>query len=241
MLGYIIAFILGCVFQRLLPDLRHRFFAWFINRFNEQMSPQMKAFKKEALQDVKDVRGREGKEPRLLEVGVGTGTNFQHYPPCHLTVVDPNPHFRTYYDANRAQFPSIKSEEIIVGFGEDMDMVASGSVDAVVMTLVLCSVKDTERVLEQVHRVLVPGGKFFFLEHIREWDDSRKVKQTLQDVLTVTGVWPGLCDGCCLNRETHQKIDAAGFSSVKYEKKYAPLNHPIFDIVNPMVMGVACK
>jgi len=241
MLGYIIAFILGCLFHKVLPDLRHRFFAWFINRFNEQMSPKMKAFKKEALKDVKDVRGRDGKEPRLLEVGVGTGTNFQHYPPCHLTVVDPNPHFRAYYDANRAQFPSISSEEIIVGFGEDMDMVPSDSVDAVVMTLVLCSVNDTDKVLKQVHRVLVPGGKFFFLEHIKEWDESRAVKRCLQDVLTWTGAWPMMCDGCCLNRETDRNINAAGFSSVECERKYAPMDHPIFDIVNPMVMGVASK
>jgi len=241
MLYYIIWFFLGFVFHKFLPDLKHRWFAWFNNRANMGMDAPMRKFKEDALKDVKNIRSRFS-EPRILEIGVGTGTNFQWYPDgCHLTVIDPNPHFKSYYDNNRSKFPNIKTEEIIFGFGEDMDMVKDESMDAVVITLVLCSVRDVRKVLEQAKRVLVPGGKFFFIEHVRDWDPSHSSKQRAQDLLTGTGVWPTLFDGCMLNRQTSYDINDAGFSEVQIEKKYAPMNSLPFSLVNPMVVGVATK
>jgi len=239
---YGVTFLLGFIFHAYLPDLRHRYFAWFIDRFTRQSSPAMKAFKEEALKGVREVAGREGGAPRILEIGVGTGANFQFFPSdCHLTVIDPNPHFKSYYDENRAKFSNIKSEEIIVGFGEDMDMVADGSVDAVVVTLVLCSVRDVEKVVSQVKRVLASGGKFFFVEHVRDWDVKSGTRRFFQDLLTVTGVWPFFLDGCMLNRESHLQIERAGFTTVDYDKKYAPMDSFIFQLVSPMVTGVAVK
>jgi len=207
----------------------------------------MLAFKEYALRDVKNIKSKipehmDANTIKLLEIGVGTGTNFQWYPDgCHLTVVDPNPHFKSYYDKNRSKFPNIKSEEIIVGFGEEMDMVPDCSMDAVVITLVLCSVNDVKKVLEQAKRVLVPGGKLVFMEHVRDWDNSKTLKQLTQDLLTITGIWPMCCDGCNLNRQTGNDINEAGFSEVQMEKKYAPINHPIFQIVNSMIVGSATK
>jgi len=240
MLWYFIFFCLGFVFHKILPDIKHRSFAWFINRFNEQMDSKMLAFKEYALKDIKNMKAQGS--IKILEIGVGTGTNFQWYPDgCHLTVIDPNPHFKSYYDNNRSKFPNIKTEEIIFGFGEEMDMVENNSMDAVVITLVLCSVKDVKKVLEQAKRVLVPGGKFFFIEHVRDWDPSHSSKQRAQDLLTGTGVWPTLFDGCMLNRQTSYDINDAGFSEVQIEKKYAPMNSLPFSLVNPMVVGIATK
>jgi len=239
---YGVTFALGFLFHAYLPDLRHRYFAWFIDRFTQHSSPEMRAWKGEALKDLRHVTGKDGAPARILEIGVGTGSNFQHFPSgCHLTAVDPNPHFKSYFDNNRAQFDHIKSEEIIVAFGEDMDMVADSSVDAVVITLVLCSVKDMEKVVSQAKRVLVPGGKFFFIEHVRDWAVDSGVKRLLQDLLTWTGVWPFCFDGCYLNRESHVVIDRAGFTKVSYDKKYAPMNTFPFQLVSPMVTGVAVK
>jgi len=240
MLWYFIFFCLGFVFHKILPDIKHRSFAWFINRFNEQMDSKMLAFKEYALKDIKNMKAQGS--IKILEIGVGTGTNFQWYPDgCHLTVIDPNPHFKSYYDGNRSKFPNIKSEEIIVGFGEEMNMVEDNSMDVVVITLVLCSVNDVKKVLEQTKRVLVPGGKLFFMEHVRDWDASHSKKQMIQDALTVSGIWPTLLDGCCLNREIHNDINEAGFSEVNMEKKYAPIDHPILSIIDPMIVGTATK
>merc|ERR1711915_1048035 len=118
----------------------------------------MGAFKEEALKDLRTLKTlipelQDTGSCRILEVGVGTGTNFQFYPDgTELTVVDPNPHFKSYYNNNREKFPNIKSEEIIIGYGENMDLIPDDSVDAVVITLVLCSVQDTAKVLQHVRR-----------------------------------------------------------------------------------------
>jgi len=247
MIGYVVAFALGFLFCKILPDLQHRTFAWFMNKFEEILDPAMGEFKAEVLKEVRDLKTRipelQGTGScKILEVGVGSGTNFQFYPDgCHLTVVDPNPHFHSYYNTNRQKFPNIKSEEIIVGFGENMDMIADNSMDCVVITLVLCSVKDVAKVLEQVKRVLVPCGKFYFMEHVKDWDESNKKRRFLQEILTRTGLYPALQDGCLLNRETQNEIKSAGFSMLKLEKKYAPNDHPIFWLEAPMVVGCATK
>jgi len=246
MLSYIIFFGLGFLLHKMLPDIRHRWFAWFINRF-ELTDPKMLAYKEYALKDLKKMKSlvpefQDSDSIKILEIGVGTGTNFQWYPDgCHLTVVDPNPHFKSYYNNNRSKFPNIKSEEIIVGFGEDMEMVETDSMDAVVITLVLCSVRDVKKVLEQAKRVLVPGGKLFFMEHVREWNPSHGKKIMFQDVLTYTGIWPTLMDGCMLNRQSNYDINDAGFSEVQMEKKYAPIDQIPFNLVNSMIVGVATK
>lgn len=216
--------------------------------FNATADPSFVAFKKKAFADIVKVKSKLPEMQKLgsvkiLELGVGTGTNFQFYPQeCHLVVVDPNPHFAKYYNENRSKFPQIKSEEIIVSTGEEMNMVADESVDVVVISLVLCSVGDTKQILKQVLRVLVPGGKFFFIEHIREWDSEKhRGRQICQDLLTMTWVWPTLFDGCELNRETLKHIEAAGFSDVKAQKLYAPIDHPLFKIVNSQLLGYATK
>jgi len=213
--------LLGAALHTLLPDLRHRFFAWFNNRFLERSPPEMKALRAEVLKELRQVK---------------------YYPPsCHLTAVDPNPYFRRYYDANRANFPNIKAEDVIVGFGEDLSMVASGSVDAVVVTMVLCSVADVAKTLAEARRVLRQGGQLFFWEHVRDWAVPSGWLARCQDLLTGAGVWPFLFDGCHLNRDALRDIQDAGFSEVKHKKKYAPRNSFIFQVVSPMVMGVATK
>ncbi|KAG7175849.1 Methyltransferase-like protein 7A-like 1 [Homarus americanus] len=190
-----------------------------------------------------DPQLRKNKAIKILEVGVGTGVNFSHYPNgSHLTVVDPNPHFVKYYNDNRKKFPNIHSQDIIVTTGEEMDQVESNSVDVVVMTLVLCSVGHTDKILQQILRVLVPGGKFYFLEHIREFDSEKYgIRQKLQDFLTETGIWPLLFDGCCLNRDMLSAINEAGFSSVIGERFYAPISNFFFKIIQPQLKGVAEK
>ncbi|KAB7493758.1 Methyltransferase-like protein 7B [Armadillidium nasatum] len=93
----------------------------------------------------------------LLEIGVGTGMNFGYYPNgTHLIVIDPNPHFKKYYDENRKKFSNIKSEEVIVTTGEEMNEIKPNSVNAVVISHLLCCVNDIPKVLHNIHRVLVP-------------------------------------------------------------------------------------
>lgn len=92
---------------------------------------------------------------RLLEIGCGSGANFQFYPyGCTVTCTDPNPHFEKYLRMSMDVNKHLTYDKFIVAFGEDMKVVPDDSVDVVVCTLVLCSVRNVQQVLQEVRRVL---------------------------------------------------------------------------------------
>lgn len=91
----------------------------------------------------------------LLEIGTGTGTNFQFYPPgCQLTCIDPNPNFRKFLLKSLSENRHLKLERLVVASGEDLHQIPDGTIDVVVCTLVLCSVTNIKKVLMEVLRVL---------------------------------------------------------------------------------------
>ncbi|KAK3883853.1 hypothetical protein Pcinc_011850 [Petrolisthes cinctipes] len=199
-------------------DVRHRFFAWFNNKAIQMKKEDYEEIRRELFVSVPELKShdselRKENALKILEIGVGVGTNLSHYPDgSHLIVIDPNPHFVDYYNKNRAKYPNIKSENVIVSTGEEMDMVESGSVDMVVTTAVLCSVKDITKVVSQIKRVLVPGGRYYFMEHIKEWDKKQHwFRLFLQHTLSLF-LWPFLLDGCLLNRDPLPVIEAVGFT-----------------------------
>ena len=91
--------------------------------------------------------------------------------------------------------------------------------DAVVSTLVLCSVSDPAAVLRGILRVLKPGGRFLFLEHVLAPPGTRlrRVQKALRPV------WKLIADSCHLDRETGTTIEQAGFGQVRYEHFRLPL------------------
>lgn len=94
---------------------------------------------------------------RILEVGCGSGANFEHYPTgCKITCIDPNPHFKNYLEKSMAKNDHLVYDSFIVASGENLQAVEDNSVDVVVCTLVLCSVQDTRKVLQEAKRVLRP-------------------------------------------------------------------------------------
>ncbi len=145
-----------------------------------------------------------GVEGRVLEIGAGTGSNFPHYPyrrMTSLTVTD-----LSLGDRVRGfRFP----EELPVRFQEgDVQQLpfADESFDAVVFTLVLCSVDDPVRGLSEIHRVLVPGGRIFFMEHVRP---SHPGWRGAFD--RINPLWRRCSGGCNLNRDTLETIRGVGF------------------------------
>ncbi|KAM3622394.1 uncharacterized protein V6R79_024223 [Siganus canaliculatus] len=96
-----------------------------------------------------------GQQLTLLEIGCGTGANFQFYPAgCKVICTDPNPNFQKYLDRTMAENGHLKYERFVVASGEDMGPIEDESVDAVVCTLVLCSVNNVAQTLREVHRIL---------------------------------------------------------------------------------------
>ncbi|MDZ7883429.1 MAG: class I SAM-dependent methyltransferase [Mycobacterium sp.] len=142
---------------------------------------------------------------RVLEVGAGTGTNFAHYPTGVTEVIALEPERRLAEVARdaaaSAPVPVIVSTAAIEEFG------AGESFDAVVCSLVLCSVDDPDSVVRQLYSMLTPGGELRYLEHVA----GVGLRATLQKVADAT-VWPRLLGNCHTHRNTEATIAAAGFS-----------------------------
>lgn len=167
---------------------------------------------------------------RVLEIGAGDGRNIPHYalsedPNLQLEIVEPDRHMRAKL-AERARAAGV---EIVDAKAEALPFDA-GSFDTVVSTLVLCSVRDPARALGEIRRVLRPGGRLLFLEHVR--GEGRRAR--LQDRLDPT--WSKIMGGCHLDRDTPGAIERAGMSMDALER-FDPKWMPRF--VGPIAVGVA--
>lgn len=146
----------------------------------------------------------------VLEVGAGTGINFPVYPSgARVTAIEPAPvmlaRARARADAAQA------SIRLVLGSGEALPF-AGNCFDAVVVTLVLCTVADPQQALAEIRRVLKPGGSLYLLEHVRA---ERPLAGRLMD--WATPGWARLCDGCHLDRRTQAAVQAAGFEITHLE------------------------
>ncbi|XP_042524658.1 methyltransferase-like protein 7A isoform X2 [Dipodomys spectabilis] len=154
---YIVAFPMYFLhFLGLWSWICKRWFPYFLSRFSVMYNTQMASRKQELFGHLQEFAGPSGKLS-LLELGCGTGTNFKFYPPgCRVTCIDPNPNFERFLFKSLVESRHLQFERFVVAAGEDMREVADGSVDVVVCTLVLCSVRNPEQILREVHRVLRP-------------------------------------------------------------------------------------
>ncbi len=141
---------------------------------------------------------------RVLEVGAGTGTNFAFYPATVTEVVAVEPERRLAARAVRAAaeatVPVTVTEDTVERFRD------GGPFDAVVCSLVLCSVEDPDGVVAQLYSALRPGGELRYLEHVA----GTGARARLQRVADAT-LWPRLAGNCHTHRHTEQTIAAAGF------------------------------
>ncbi|RVE73497.1 hypothetical protein OJAV_G00049760 [Oryzias javanicus] len=170
----------------------------------------------------------------ILEVGCGTGANFQFYPAgCRVICTDPNPHFQKYLQSNIEKNDHLTYDAFAVASGEDLRAFADESVDVVVCTLVLCSVSDVTATLREAVRVLRPGGAFFFLEHVAA--DPSSWTYFFQHVLQPA--WYYFGDGCEVTRESWKNLENAGFSDLKLRHIEAPLAF----IIRPHIVGYGVK
>ena len=164
----------------------------------------------------------------VLEIGGGTGANLPHYRDAGRVVVsEPDPFMRGRLRRKlvRARVPVEVSES----GAEDLPF-RDGSFDAVVSTLVLCSVPNQEKALAEVRRVLRPDGRLLFIEHVRGEGSVARVQDR------VLPLWSRLFAGCHPNRDTLGSIQAAGFEVGKLDRFVPP--GPFTGLV-PHVQGEA--
>lgn len=160
----------------------------------------------------------------VLEIGPGTGVNLPFLAAraaagerIHWIGVEPSPAMRRRLErrAEALGFPIELRDPV-----EGRLPAEEGSCDVVVTTLVLCSVADPRALLAEVRRVLRPGGRFLFLEHVAAERGSRTRRRQER----LTPLWSFLADGCHLDRETERHVRAAGFARVEVEPFALPRN-----------------
>jgi ubiquinone/menaquinone biosynthesis C-methylase UbiE len=174
-----------------------------------------------------------GLSGRVLEVGAGTGTNFALYPLAVTEVVAIEPERRLFEIARDAASSAPVPVTLTNGTVETLKV--DQPFDAIVCSLVLCSVDEPESVLRKLFSMVRPGGELRYLEHVAVGG----VQGQLQRVADAT-LWPRLFGNCHTHRDTERAIAAAGFhaQSGRHEKQFptwAPMP------VNEVAVGRAVR
>lgn len=209
------------VSEKSSPHWYKRVFAWLMANGTAEYEKKIST-RKQAL-----FTGLHG---TILEIGAGTGANAPYYPTDIRWIgVEPNPYMHSYLEKTAEKLGL--NVEIQSNFAEQINA-SDNSIDTVVSTLVLCSVPNLDKTLQEVLRVLKPEGRFLFIEHVAAPKDTflRQVQNTVKPLWNVIG------DGCNPNRETGLAIENAGFAKVDYQDFQAPV-----PIVTPHIIGVATK
>ncbi len=168
-------------------------------------------------QKARELRRRvlDGLTGRVLEVGSGDGRSFEHYPDGveHLLAVEPDATARSAA-LERARAAAVPIE-VVDGDAESLPA-ADGSVDAVVVMGLLCSVPDPGAALRELRRVLRPGGELRFWEHVRSEHAAFRAVQRAGDKL----FWTRSLGGCETTRDTLGAITDAGFEVETLERGF---------------------
>ncbi len=146
----------------------------------------------------------------VVEIGSGTGASLRYLEPgTRLIAIEPNIHMHAAlrrHAARRGVELEIRQESA------ERTSLPDASVDAVICTLVLCTVPDPAAAVAEVHRILRPGGRFIFIEHVRS--DARPLRR-LQRI--VGRPWRYTFEGCELDRDTAGTLAAAGFDDLRID------------------------
>lgn len=168
----------------------------------------------------------------IVEVGAGTGANFAHYPPAveKVIAVEPEAHLR----ARAAEAASRCSTDVELRAGRAEHLpVDDASADGVVLSLVLCSIADPAAALEEAARVLRPGGRLYFYEHVRSANPQFAKRQHRINI-----VWPWFAGGCNLDRDSEGAITEAGFI-IEHARRFDFLINGRTTPSSPCVIGTA--
>ena len=169
---------------------------------------------------------------RVLEIGGGTGANLPFYGSGIEELVLTEPEEPMARRLERKLAASGVNARVVRAPAEALPF-EDGAFDVVVSTLVLCTVSDQPKSLAEIHRVLKPGGRLLFLEHVRS-DDAKLARW--QD--RFCGLNRAFAHGCNCNRNTLTGIGGAGFDVEDVEHHRFPKAPPI---VRPLIVGVAAR
>jgi ubiquinone/menaquinone biosynthesis C-methylase UbiE len=187
---------------------------------------------------------------RVIEIGAGTGVNVELYGEIEdLTLVEPDPHMAarlrerlkageggavasgTSPAADEATAATLPAPKHLIEAPAESLPFADDTFDTAVATLVLCTIPDPVAAIAELARVLKPGGRLLFIEHVRSEDPERA---RWQDRLEKP--WRFIADGCHCNRDTEANLRASAFAVESVEHGKMPKAMPI---VRPLIRGTA--
>lgn len=204
------------------PTATGLFNAWFFDRFDGLIDRYLRPLKDGIFSDLPDT---------IVEIGPGVGANFRYYDPgTRVIAFEPNRamHQRLRNNAERHGIELELHSERAEGTG-----LPEASYEAVVSTMVLCTVGDPAGVVTEAWRVLEEGGRLIFVEHVRATGRFLRAIQRL-----IARPWETVFEGCRLDRDTLETISSSGFRRVKAKERL--LTSPFLP-VNVVVAGVAHK
>ena len=204
-------------------EVRHPLFARLYMRMSR---------KRHETEDAHRRRLLEGLSGRVIEVGAGNGLNFSLYPDAvdRVLAIEPEPLLREAAIKEAAKAPV--EIEVLEGVASALPAEES-SFDAVVASLVLCSVPDQGEALAEMGRVLKPGGELRFYEHViarKPWP-ARLMR--FADAI----FWPRVGGGCHMSRDTTAAIAASGFEIERCDRFPFTPGAPVPSI--PHILGIA--
>ena len=171
----------------------------------------------------------------FVELGPGTGANFRYYRRgSFVTAIEPNRRMTDRLLRNAETYGinlAIKEYN-----AQELDL-ADSSTEAVVSTQVLCAVDDLSKVLNEVHRILVPRGRFIFLEHIAA--PRGTILRSFQDTQLIRHFWRWFFEGCNLNYEIDSALKELGFSKIELDNYEVKTLLPV--PIRHFIAGIATK
>jgi len=171
---------------------------------------------------------------RTLELGAGSGINLPHYTPevTELIITEPSPHMLAHLRHELASAPPQAAGWKLVEAGAERLPFETGSFDTVVATYILCTVPDPAAALREIARVLAPGGRYLFMEHVHAGEGT--LLGRFQDVVELPHRY--LAAGCHPNRRTEALLEASPLRVQRLEHGRQPRSFPT---VRPTILGDA--
>lgn len=167
----------------------------------------------------------------VVEIGPGPGLNFPYYPDAvrSLTLAEPEDAMADRLEDRFAE--TGRAGSVVRAPAEDLP-VDDSSADFVVATFVLCTVDDPQQALREVARVLKPGGRFVFMEHVRSRDDGLAAWQD-----RIQPLWLRFAYGCRCNRPTPDTI--AAFDGLALDEVRRDSMRRAVPWIRPLAIGTA--
>jgi SAM-dependent methyltransferase len=205
--------------------VRSGFNAWFFDRLDRYINHASRRHKESAFGGIE--------AGTVVEIGAGAGANVRYLPAgTRLIAIEPN---LRMHDRLRRRCRRAGIELTIVAAGAEAIPLADGTVDEVICSLVLCTVSDADQVLAEIQRVLKPGGRFRFVEHVVA--PRRGVRRAVQRA--IRRPWGWVFEGCNPGRDTVGLLQAAGFDALEVEHR--KFGRSLFWPVNTAVWGIAVR